>query len=203
MEIRSPKLKLPPRIVVASHNLGKVREIGELLAPFAVEPVSAGALGLPEPEETESTFEANALLKARAAAQGANLPALADDSGLEVMALDGAPGVLSARWGGPEKDFALAMRRVEEALRERGAADRRARFVCVLALVWPDGREAAFEGIVEGALTFPPRGVRGFGYDPIFIPTGDARTFGEMEPAEKHAMSHRARAFANLLAALE
>lgn len=187
------------QIVVASHNEGKVREIADLLRPHGIEPVSAGSLDLPEPEETESTFRGNALLKARAAAKESGMPALADDSGLAVALLEGAPGIYSARWAGPEKDFAMAMEKVEEALREQGASDRSARFVCALALVWPDGDEAVFEGTVEGQLVWPPRGERGFGYDPVFQPDGHEETFGEMEPDEKHAMSHRADAFRQLL----
>lgn len=185
------------RLVIASHNPGKVTEIAELVAPFGLAVVSAGALGLPEPEETGATFAENAALKARAAAEAAGLPALADDSGLAVAALDGAPGIYSARWAGPEKDFALAMRRVEEALGPD--ADRAAAFVCALALAWPDGHMELFEGRVDGRLVWPPRGERGFGYDPIFLPEGGARTFGEMEPAAKHAVSHRARAFRALI----
>jgi XTP/dITP diphosphohydrolase len=187
------------RLIVASHNPGKVREIGELLAPFAVEVVSAGALRLPEPDETESTFIGNAVLKARAAAMAGGLPALSDDSGLCVSALNGAPGIYSARWAGPTKDFKIAMQTVE---RELGAAtDRSAKFVCALALCWPDGHCESFEGEVQGTLAFPPRGDKGFGYDPIFVPEGHSITFGEMEPAAKHAMSHRARAFAKLVTA--
>lgn len=187
------------RLIIASHNPGKVREIGALLGPYGADAVSAGDLGLPEPEETGETFAANAELKAQAAAAGAHLPALADDSGLVVPALDGAPGIHSARWGGPGKDFALAMRKVNEALDE--AADRRAHFACVLALAWPDGHCEVFEGTVHGTLVWPPRGDRGFGYDPMFVPTGHSETFGEMEPAAKHAMSHRADAFRKLVAA--
>ncbi len=190
------------KLVVASHNPGKVREIGALLGPLGVEAVSAGALGLPEPPETETTFAGNATIKARAAAEVAGLPALSDDSGLCVAALDGAPGVYSADWAGPDKDFAVGIARVEAALRETGASDLSAAFHCTLALAMPDGRLEFFEGRVEGALTFPPRGDRGFGYDPIFVPTGHAETFGEMDPAAKHAMSHRARAFEQLLARL-
>jgi len=192
------------RLVVASHNPGKVREIAELMRPFGVEPVSAASLGLPEPEETETTFRGNAELKARAAAQAAGLPALADDSGLAVDALGGAPGIHSARWAGEARDFAAAMKRVERALETRGimsAAHRRARFICALSLCWPDGHCETFEGKVEGSLTFPPRGLRGFGYDPIFIADGRTITFGEMDPAEKHAISHRADAFRQLVAA--
>jgi len=187
------------RLVVASHNPGKVREIGELIRPYGVEAVSAAALGLAEPEETETTFEGNARLKAHAAASAAGLPALADDSGLAVEALGGAPGIYSARWAGPDKDFGRAMATVEEML--RGAEDRRARFVCALALSWPDGDTEVFEGSVAGEVAWPPRGDRGFGYDPIFVPAGHERTFAEMEPAEKHAMSHRAHAFRKLVAA--
>jgi len=189
---------VPARLVLASHNPGKLHEIAELLAPYGTEVTSAGALGLPEPEETGETFAENALIKARASAEGSGLPALADDSGLCVVALGGDPGVRSARWAGPEKDFALAMRKVEEAL--GSVEDRRAYFVCALALAWPDGREQVFEGRVDGTLVFPPRGSRGFGYDPIFLPEGEDLAFGEMEPAAKHAMSHRARAFALLVA---
>src|SRR5512147_1473269 len=187
------------RLVIASHNRGKVREIGDLLRPFAVDVVAAGDLGLSEPEETGETFIANAELKAMAAARDWGLPALADDSGLVVPALDDAPGVLSARWAGPDKDFRLAMRRVEDAL--AGIADRRAHFACALSLAWPDGHRETFEGIVHGRLVFPPRGERGFGYDPIFIANGRHITFGEMEPEEKHRISHRVDAFRKLVAA--
>jgi XTP/dITP diphosphohydrolase len=187
------------RLVLATHNAGKVREIRELLAPFAVDVVSAGDLGLPEPEETGTTFQANAELKALAAATGANLPALADDSGLVVDALGGAPGIYSARWAGPNKDFTVAMKRVEQKLNAKKKVT--ARFVCALSLAWPDGSHETFEGTVEGTLIFPPRGTQGFGYDPIFMPAGRDITFGEMDPAEKHAMSHRAHAFKQLVAA--
>ena len=187
------------RLVLATHNAGKVREIGELLAPFAVEVISAGSLGLPEPEETGATFRANAELKARAAAAAANLPALADDSGLAVDALGGAPGIYSARWAGPDKDFAVAMKRVEQKL--TGKKKVVAHFVCALCLAWPDGTCETFEGTVDGTLIFPPRGTQGFGYDPIFMPVGHDITFGEMEPENKHAMSHRAKAFKQLVAA--
>ena len=186
------------KLVVASHNPGKVEEITALLRPFGIETVSAGSLGLAEPEETGDSFEANAALKAHAAADAARLPALADDSGLVVPALGGAPGIYSARWAGPNKDFAAAMARVE---RELGGGDRRAIFVAVLALAWPDGHEEVFRGQVAGRLAWPPRGDKGFGYDPIFVSDGDTRTFGEIEPAEKHRISHRARAFAKLAAA--
>ena len=198
---------LPPgqKIVIASHNPGKVREIADLLEPLGLQAVSAAEMNLPEPVEDGDTFEANALIKARAAAEGAGLPALADDSGLCVDALDGQPGIHSARWGGAEKDFDMAMRKVEEALQQAGATtpeQRRAHFVCALALAWPDGEHEIFRGEVHGHLTWPPRGEKGFGYDPIFIPDGYDITFAEMEPEKKHAMSHRADAFNKLLAAL-
>jgi XTP/dITP diphosphohydrolase len=186
------------RLVIASHNPGKVAEITELLTPFAIGVVSAGALGLPEPEETGDSFEANAALKARAATAGSGLPALADDSGLVVPALGGAPGIYSARWAGPDKDFAAAMARVERKL---GHRDRSANFVAVLALAWPDDAIAMFRGEVAGRLVWPPRGDRGFGYDPMFVPVGGSETFGEIEPAAKHRISHRARAFAKLVQA--
>ena len=190
-------------LIVASHNAGKVREISDLLRPFAVDVRSAGELGLAEPEETGQTFAENAELKARAAAQAARLPALADDSGLCVVALDGAPGIYSARWAGPDKDFAVAMARIERELLDRGTArqDWRAYFVCALSLAWPDGHCETFVGEVHGQLVFPGRGDKGFGYDPIFIPDGYAQSFGEMEPDAKHAISHRAAAFAQLIAA--
>lgn len=184
------------KLVVASHNKGKVREIGELLEPFAVDVVSAGELGLPEPEEDGVSFAENAAIKALAAAKAANLPALADDSGLVVPALGGMPGIYSARWAGPDKDFQLAMDRVHNEL--KGKADHSAYFVCNLALGWPDGHCDHFEGTVHGTLVWPPRGIKGFGYDPIFQPNGYEITFGEMDAAKKHGMSHRAEAF-NLL----
>lgn len=187
------------RLVIASHNPGKRREIADLVAPFGIEAVSAAALGLAEPEETGRTFRANAELKALAAAKGAGLPALADDSGLVVTALGGAPGIHSARWAGPDRDFTRAMAQVEEELGQ--SEDRSAYFLCALALAWPDGHVETFEGRVDGILVWPPRGTRGFGYDPVFLPDGENLTFGEMEPARKHAMSHRARAFARLVAA--
>ena len=190
----------PGRLVIASHNAGKVREIAELLAPFGTDVVSAAALGLAEPEETAASFAGNARLKAEAAAAASGLPALADDSGLCVSGLGGAPGIYSARWAGPDKDFALAMRRVEQALGER--PDRRAHFVCALALATPGQPTRIFEGRVEGRLVFPPRGGRGFGYDPIFVADGESQSFGEMDPEKKHAMSHRARAFALLVRAV-
>lgn len=185
------------RLVIASHNAGKVREIGELLAPYGIEGVTASALGLPEPEETGATFLANAELKARAAAT-AGLPALADDSGLAVAALDGAPGIYSARWAGPERDFSRAMAKVHDRL---GDHTREAAFVAALALAWPDGHIECFEGRVEGRLVWPPRGNRGFGYDPIFVPDGHGETFGEMVPEAKARITHRARAFEKLAAA--
>jgi XTP/dITP diphosphohydrolase len=193
-------------IVVASHNRGKAREIAGLLAPFGLEVKSAADLGLPEPEETGVTFEENARLKARAAALASGLPALADDSGLAVDALGGEPGIYSARWAGEARDFDAAMRKVEERLAAAGATTpekRRAHFVCALALGFPDGRVEDFTGIVDGTILWPPRGNHGFGYDPIFMPDGHARTFGEMSAEEKHGfetggregLSHRARAF--------
>jgi XTP/dITP diphosphohydrolase len=198
--------RLPPdtRLVVASHNAGKVREIVELVAPFGLSVTTAAELGLPEPAETGSSFVANAELKARAAARAAGLPALADDSGLEVMALGGAPGIYSARWAGPDKDFGLAMQRVHDELARRGAWQPPgpfANFRAALCLAWPDGEDAAFEGKVHGHLVWPPRGRKGFGYDPMFVPEGLSLTFGEMEPDAKHAISHRARAFERFVCA--
>jgi XTP/dITP diphosphohydrolase len=190
------------RLVVASHNHGKLREITALLQPYASDIVAAGDLGLPEPEETGDTFIANAELKALASATGAGLPALADDSGLVVPALDGAPGIYSARWAGPTRDFRIGMARVERELAALGkGADRRAQFACVLTLAWPDGHVESFEGEVRGHLVWPPRGERGFGYDPMFVPDGHDTTFGEMDPTAKHALSHRADAFRKLVAA--
>jgi XTP/dITP diphosphohydrolase len=186
-------------LLIATHNPGKLREISELLAPFGVRAHAPGEFRLTEPEESEATFAGNALLKARAAAAGSGLPALADDSGLEVAALGGAPGVLSARWAGPGRDFAPAMARVESELRVVGARNHSARFVCALALAWPDGRARVFEGEVRGTLVFPGRGAQGFGYDPIFVASGMSQTFGEMAPAAKHAISHRAHAFRKLV----
>ena len=203
--------KLPPgKLVIASHNAGKVREILALLSPFGIEPVSAGELGLPEPAEAGTTFAENALLKAHASAQGASLPALADDSGLCVAALGGAPGVYTADWaekqlfeGGPGRDWYMAMGKVEGKLAELGPdTDRSAYFICTLALAWPDGHSEVFEGRVNGMLAWPPRGSMGFGYDPVFVPLGRELSFAELDPAEKHAMSHRADAFAKLVAAL-
>lgn len=195
-----PRRFSDPKLIVASHNPGKVREIGELLTAFPLEVVSAGELGLPEPEETGTTFEANAVLKAKAAADAAGLPALADDSGLAVDALGGAPGIYSARWAGPEKDFAKAMADVQEKLSALPGAPRTAHFVCGLALAWPDGHVEYVEGRVDGSLVWPPRGDRGLGYDPIFLADGHEETFGEMEPDAKHAISHRADAFRQLVA---
>src|SRR5215510_9895737 len=185
-------------LLVASHNAGKVREIIELVAPFGLSIATAAELGLPEPAETGSSFVANAELKARAAAQAVRLPALSDDSGLEVVALGGAPGIYSARWAGADKDFGVAMQRVHDELARRDAwrpPGPFANFTAALCLAWPDGEEAAFEGKVNGRLVWPPRGAKGFGYDPMFVPEGETLTFGEMEPDAKHAISHRARAF--------
>jgi XTP/dITP diphosphohydrolase len=188
------------RLVIATHNPGKLAEIAALLAPLGIETVSAAALNLPEPEETAPDFAGNAQLKARAAAIAAGLPALADDSGFCVAALDGEPGVLSARWAGPNRDFAAAMQRV--ATLSEGHADRRAWFVCALSLAWPDGSTATYLGRVDGTQVWPPRGTHGFGYDPMFVPLGETRTYGEMTTAEKEADSHRARAFAQVVGAL-
>jgi XTP/dITP diphosphohydrolase len=198
------RLERGARLVLATHNAGKLREIADLLAPHGVEVVAAGALGLAEPEETEPDFVGNARLKAHAAATAAGLPALADDSGFCVAVLAGAPGVLSARWAGPQRDFAAAMARVHALASEAGAgeaADRRAWFACALCLAWPDGHAETFFARVEGNMTWPPRGSHGFGYDPMFVPLGGSQTYGEMQPAEKHASSHRARALAQLIAA--
>lgn len=196
-------LSLPPgtRLVAATHNAGKAREIAELL-DGRFELLTADALGLPEPAEPETTYVGNAVLKARTAADRSGLPAIADDSGFAVAALDGAPGVLSARWAGEPRDFGAAMARVEREWRARGTADDRAAFHCALAVAWPDGPMLVVEGRVDGRLVFPRRGDGGFGYDPIFRPEGGTETFGEMEPAAKHAVSHRAAAFAKLKAAL-
>jgi len=187
------------KLLLATHNPGKLREIAELMAPFKIDVTSAGQLGLPEPDETGDSFVANAELKALAGAMAAKLPALADDSGLAVHALGGAPGIYSARWAGPEKDFSVAMARVEREL--AGKTDRRAHFVCALSLAWPDGHCETFEGKVFGTLVWPPRGAHGFGYDPMFLPDGYVETFGELDPAHKHAISHRAAAFRQLIAA--
>ena len=189
------------RLVAATHNPGKAREIEALLdGNYRI--VTAGSLNLPEPDETESTFVGNAMLKARHAAEASGEVSLADDSGLSVAALDGAPGIFSARWAGPGKDFALAMKKVEERLEEVGATDRRAWFTSALAVAWPDGPCVVVEGRIDGELVFPPRGDGGHGYDPIFMPEGSDKTFAEMEDTEKDAISHRARAFARLKAAL-
>jgi len=199
----------PGRLVIASHNQGKVREIRALLEPYGIEPVSAGDLDLPEPEETGTTFAENALLKARASAEGADCVALADDSGLCVAALDGRPGVYTADWaerqwfeGEPGRDWYMAMGKVEGKLAEQGPdVDRSAYFACTLALAWPDGHSEVFEGRVQGNLVWPPRGTLGFGYDPVFQPVGFDQTFAELDPAQKQAMSHRADAFRQLVAA--
>ncbi len=191
-----------PTLVIASHNPGKAREIAALLAPYGTEVVSAGDLGLAEPEETGTTFAANAEIKARAASKASGLPSLADDSGLVVAALDGRPGIHSARWAGPEKDFGVAMRKVEDELRGKdlqGKDGRNAHFTCVLTLGWPDGHVETFEGFVHGVLVWPPRGAHGFGYDPVFQADGHAITFAEMDPGQKHKISHRARAFRKLV----
>lgn len=188
------------KLVIASHNPGKVREIGELLAPFGVHVVSVGELNLPEPVEDGDTFIANAEIKALAAARASNLPALADDSGLCVHALKNEPGVYSARWAGPTKDFSVAMQKVEEALQASNTTDRSAHFACALTLAWPDGHVESFEGTVDGHMVWPPQGDKGFGYDPTFQPNGHSVTFAEMPPQQKHSMSHRARAFKKLVA---
>jgi XTP/dITP diphosphohydrolase len=188
------------KLVLATHNEGKYRENAALLAPFGLEVLSAGELGLPEPEETGSTFEENAVLKARAACAATGLPAIADDSGLDVPALGGQPGIYTARWAGPGRDFLIAMRRVHDELGD--SPDRRGFFVCNLSVAWPDGRTASFEGRLEGDLVWPLRGDKGFGFDPMFQPKGHSLTFGEMDMAAKEAMSHRALAFAQLKEAL-
>lgn len=210
--------RLTGKVVIATHNAGKLVEMRELLAPFGIELVSAGELGLPEPDETGTTFAENAAIKAHAAAQAAGLPALADDSGICVDALDGAPGIFSARWGGPSKDFPGAMARIIDELNQRDIgpdAQRRGHFVSALVVAWPDGEQALFEGRVFGDLVWPPRGERGFGYDPMFRPDGYELTFGEMDADAKHgvdwdmvakgesgALSHRAQAFVKLANAL-
>jgi XTP/dITP diphosphohydrolase len=186
------------RLLLASHNRGKLREIAALMAPFGIETISAADLGLPEPEETAPDFAGNALLKALEAATASRLPALADDSGFCVAALGGAPGIYSARWAGPERDFAVAMARVQREVGNN--ADRRAWFICALCLAWPEGETATFQGRVDGEFVWPPRGSCGFGYDPVFVPVGGRLTFGEMAAAEKEAVSHRARALAQLAA---
>ena len=195
-------------LVIATHNAGKLAELRELLVPYGIKAASAGELGLAEPEETGATFRDNARIKATAAAMAAGRTAFADDSGLAVDALGGAPGIHSARWAGEAKDFAAAMRRIEDELGARGAVraqDRKAQFVCALCVAWPDGHLEEFEGRIDGTLVWPPRGTAGFGYDPIFLPDHHARTFGEMTSEEKHGLpplgsglSHRARAFRQL-----
>ena len=195
-------------LVIATHNAGKLKEIAALLAPYGVNCISAGSLGLAGPPETGKTFAENALLKARAAAENSGLPALADDSGLCVAALDGRPGVYTADWaerqwfeGPPGRDWYMAMGKVEGLLQELGpSTDRSCHFACVLALAWPEGASAVYEGKADGTLTWPPRGTLGFGYDPVFVPLGENRTFAEHDPLEKHAISHRAAAFAKLVA---
>ena len=201
----SARRKLTGKIVIATHNPGKLAEMRELLAPYGIETVSAGELKLPEPEETGKTFAENARIKADAAALRSGLPAFADDSGLCVEALGGAPGIHSARWAGPNKDFSGAMSNIWRLLHEKQTNDYRAYFVAALCLAWPDGHVEEFEARVDGTLVFPPRGTAGFGYDPIFLPDGHPRTFGEMSADEKHGLpprgkglSHRARAFAQL-----
>ena len=187
------------RLVLASHNSGKLREIAELVAPLGVTVVSAAEMGLPEPEEDAPDFVGNARIKAVAAARATGLPALSDDSGFCVAALNGAPGVLSARWAGPDRNFAVAMARVAEAIED--TPDRRAWFVCALCLAWPDGHTETFVGRVDGTAICPPRGEKGFGYDPMFVPLGETESYGEMDPARKHASSHRAAAFRQVMAA--
>ncbi|MBK5909908.1 non-canonical purine NTP pyrophosphatase, RdgB/HAM1 family [Rhodothalassium salexigens] len=189
-----------PRLIVASHNQGKVREIDDLLRAYGLATVSVADLGLPVPDETSGTFAGNARQKAHAAAQATGEPALSDDSGLEVVALGGEPGVDTALWAGPERDFGVAMEKVEDRLKALGPdVDRSARFVCALCLAWPDGHDETVLGTVSGRLVWPPRGDRGFGFDPVFVPDGHDQTFAEMDPAAKHAMSHRADAFAKLI----
>jgi XTP/dITP diphosphohydrolase len=197
--------RIEGRLVIATHNPGKLAEMRDLIAPYGIDVVSAGTLGLPEPVETGTTFRENARIKAMAAAKASSLPAFADDSGLAVDALGGAPGIHSARWAGPDKDFAAAMRMIEDKLQAIGSGDRRAYFVSALCVAWPDGHVEEFEARVDGTLVWPPRGTQGFGYDPIFLPDGHTRTFGEMTAEEKHGLpprgkglSHRARAFLKL-----
>ena len=193
--------RLSGAVVLATHNPGKIRELKALLEPFGLHCESATELGLVEPPETAATFAGNAAIKALAAARASSKPALADDSGLVVPALDGAPGVVSARWAGPKKDFRVAMRRVERELQQRGTGDRSAYFAAALSVAWPDGHTETFEGRIDGTLVWPPRGTRGFGYDPMFVAEGYDRTFGELDQSMKHAISHRARAFHKLVAA--
>jgi XTP/dITP diphosphohydrolase len=206
--VSAPHRQITGQLVIATHNPGKLAEMRDLLEPFGIEAVSAGELGLPEPEETGTTFAANARIKAQAAAVAAKMPAFSDDSGLAVNALDGDPGIYSARWAGPTKDFRQAMERIDALLRERGATtsdQRRAHFVSALCVAWPDGHLEEFEARADGTLVWPPRGTAGFGYDPFFLPDGHSRTFGEMTSDEKHGLpprgkglSHRARAFVKL-----
>jgi XTP/dITP diphosphohydrolase len=207
--VRAPAHRhLSGRLIIATHNPGKLAEMRELLAPYGIEATSAGELRLPEPDETGMSFRDNARIKAQAAAQAAGLPAFADDSGLVVDALDGEPGIYSARWAGPDKNFSRAMTTIDDKLRERGAtapAQRKAHFVSALCVAWPDGHVEDFEARVDGMLVWPPRGEQGFGYDPMFLPDGYERTFGEMSSEEKHGLpprglglSHRARAFVKL-----
>ena len=188
-----------PTLIVASHNEGKVREIRELLKVFAITVKSAGELDLPEPDETEETYTGNAILKAKAAAVASGMPALADDSGFELMAINKAPGLYSARWAGPDKDFGFAMNKVNDAFIASGSEDTHCRFVCALSIVWPDGHDETVEGIIDGDFVWPPRGENGFGYDPVFVLRGETKTFGEVDPEWKHSVSHRAKAFAQLL----
>ncbi|MEH6402314.1 MAG: RdgB/HAM1 family non-canonical purine NTP pyrophosphatase [Sneathiella sp.] len=188
-----------PKLVVASHNAGKVREIRDLLADYGVDPISAGDLGLPEPVEDGDTFIANAEIKALAAAKASGIVSLSDDSGFAVEALNGDPGIYSARWAGPSKDFSIAMGSVKKKLDECGEVNTASSFICALSLAWPDGHVESFEGQVHGNFTWPPKGEKGFGYDPVFIPNERDITFAEMDPAEKHAISHRARAFRQLI----
>lgn len=186
-------------LVVASHNQGKLREIRDLLKGFALTVKSAGELGLPEPDETEDTYTGNAILKAKAAALASGFPALSDDSGFELMAINKAPGLYSARWAGPDKNFDHAMQKVWDAYQASGSDNRHARFVCALSIVWPDGHDETVEGIIDGSFVWPPRGKNGFGYDPVFVLDGHDQTFGEVDPEWKHSVSHRAKAFAQLL----
>ena len=188
-----------PTLIVASHNEGKVREIRELLKVFAITVKSAGELDLPEPDETEETYTGNAILKAKAAAVASGMPALADDSGFELMAINKAPGLYSARWAGPEKDFGFAMNKVNDAFIASSSDNTHCRFVCALSIVWPDGHDETVEGIIDGDFVWPPRGENGFGYDPVFVLRGETKTFGEVDPEWKHSVSHRAKAFAQLL----
>jgi len=194
-----PRRFTDSKLVIATHNPGKLTEIAAFLDGFDITLVSAGELGLDEPDETETSFTGNAILKARAAALASGLPALADDSGLAVVALNGDPGIYSARWAGQDKDFGMAMHKVEDALTATGTTNRQAAFMCALSIVWPDGHDETVEGTVKGNLVWPPRGANGFGYDPIFVADGYDMTFGEMEPDIKHAIGHRADAFAKLL----